>query len=96
MGRTITFREVSLTEEQRRELTHYTRATTIPAGLARRARIVLLAAEGTPIREIVRRVGVQRNIVRKWLDRFRDRGIEGLEDLPRPGRAPVFSPLGLH
>jgi len=56
----------------------------------------LLGAEGTPIREIVRRVGVQRNIVRKWLDRFRNRGIEGLEDLPRPGRAPVFSPLGLH
>lgn len=94
MARLTTKRRIVLNHEQRVELTLYTRATTVPAGLARRARIVLLAADANPIREIARLVGVQRNVVRKWLDRFRQRGTDGLDDLPRPGRKPVFSPHG--
>ena len=37
-----------LTAAERRELEAMTRATRIPAGLARRARLILALADGTP------------------------------------------------
>jgi len=27
----------------------------------------------------------------KWRNRFREKGMEGLQDLPRPGQKPVYS-----
>jgi DNA-binding CsgD family transcriptional regulator len=39
------------------------RSSSVQAGLAQRARIVLLAAEGLPNAEIARRVGVTRQTV---------------------------------
>src|SRR5262249_24532949 len=90
------FRTVHLSPEQRAELLHLTRSPSAPAGKARRARIVLLAADGVGLRAISRAVDVDRKIVRDWLDRYRKKGIGGLEDMPRPGRAPVFSPLRRH
>ncbi len=85
-------RVMELTEPVRTELTHLTRSPSVAAGLARRARMVLLAAEGVPLRHIAPRVGVQRNVVRDWLDRFRQRGVAGLPDRPRSGRPRSFSP----
>ena len=90
------FRTVQLSAEQRAELVHLTRSPSAPAGKARRARIVLLAAAGVGLRAISRLVDVDRKVVRDWLDRYRKRGLAGLEDLPRPGRIPVFSPLRRH
>jgi transposase len=46
------------------------RSTAIPAGLARRARIVLLAGAGVPNAEIARRVGVSRPRVIGWRERY--------------------------
>ena len=37
---------------------------------------------------------VQRRIVRKWGERFLARRLDGLTDLLRPGRPPVFPPGG--
>ena len=81
-----------LTIETRASLEHLTRSPSAPAGLARRARIVLLAAAGVPVRQIGPRVGCDRNVVRDWLDRFGAHGLDGLRDLPRPGRARAFPP----
>jgi transposase len=53
--------------------------------MALRARIVLLAAEAVPNREIADRVGVSRPTVNKWRSRYADRGVAGLADEPRPG-----------
>jgi len=83
-----------LTLEARERLVQLTRSPTVPAGVARRARIVLLAADGLPLRPIAPRVGCDRNVVRDWLDRFREQGLAGLQDRPRPGRARAFSPCG--
>lgn len=85
-------RLIVLTEPVRADLQRLLRSTTTAAGLARRARIVLLAADGIAIRHIGPRVGVSRTVVRDWLDRFRARGIAGLQDLPRPGRPRRCSP----
>ena len=83
---------VDLTADTRASLVHLTRSPSAPAGLARRARIVLLAAERVPVRRIAERVSVDRKIVRRWLDRFRQQGLDGLRDRRRPGRRRVFSP----
>ena len=87
-------RVVELTGEARAALEVVTRRTTVAAGLARRARIVLLAAEGVPLERIARQLGVDRNVVRTWVDRYRVGGLADLVDRPRSGRPRTFSPLG--
>ncbi len=56
------------------------------AGLAQRARIVLLADEGVGTNEIVHRVGVSKPTVIAWKKRYAAEGIAGLDDRPKPGR----------
>src|SRR3954469_21422920 len=68
-------------------LRRWARSTAIPAGLARRARIVLLAGGGVPNAEIARRVGVSRPTVIGWRERYLEGGTAALDDRPRPGRA---------
>ena len=85
-------RVVDVTAEGRATLVHLTRRPSVAAGLARRARIVLLAADGLAVRHIATQVGVDRNVVRTWLDRFRAQGVTGLQDRPRPGRPRAFPP----
>jgi len=83
---------ILLSTERRTELEAWQRRTTLAAGLARRARMVLLRAEGHSLAEIARRVGVAVRVVTKWLQRYRQHGLHGLGDKHRPGRPPVFSP----
>jgi transposase len=69
-----------------KELVRLTRSSSVSAGLARRARIVLLAADGLSNTEIAQRVGVSRPTVISWRDRYGTSGLAGLEDGPRSGR----------
>lgn len=72
----------------RDKLERLTRSSTVRAGLAQRARIVLLAAEGLSNTEIAERVGASRPTVIGWRDRYQARGLAGLEDQVRAvGRA---------
>jgi transposase len=77
---------VELADEDRAELTRWTRAPSLRAGLAQRARIVLLADEGVGTNEIVNRVGVSKPTVIAWKKRYAAEGIEGLADRRKPGR----------
>ena len=70
----------------REVLERWTRATSVRAGLAVRARIVLAAAEGEANEWIAQRVGVSKVTVLKWRARYQDRGLKGLADEPRSGR----------
>ena len=81
-----------LSGAERQALDHLQRRPSAPAGLVRRARIVLLAAEGMPLRTIAPTVGVERRTVRDWLDRFAVHRVAGLRDRPRPGRPRRFPP----
>jgi transposase len=78
-----------LSAEDRAALERWSRRRKTAAGLARRSRIVLLAADGVPNREIATRVGCHLNTVRLWRGRFTASGVEGLLDEPRPGRPRV-------
>jgi transposase-like protein len=75
-----------LTPAERRTLRAWQQATTIPAGLARRGRILLLLADGMTITDMATIVGVSRHFVYKWVQRFLAEGIEGLADKPGRGR----------
>jgi transposase len=85
-------RVVDLSDQERATLAALTRRTTVAAGLVRRARMVLLAADGMPLDRIAREVGADRTIVRPWVDRYRAGGLAALQDRPRPGRPRTFSP----
>jgi transposase len=83
--------EIRLDPETRRSLEGWVRASTTEQRYVRRARIVLLAADGMASRAIAREVGVMTGIVSIWRKRFAAAGIGGLKDKPRPGAKRVYS-----
>ncbi len=83
---------VSLTSADREALESMQRSTTIEAGVAKRARIILCISKGISVSDTARTVGISRRLVYEWVERFNDQGLKGLRDKPRPGRTPFFSP----
>src|SRR5215213_3573249 len=68
-------------------LRRWANAAQAPAALVRRAKILLLAAEGVANSEIAERLGVSRPTVIAWRKRYVREGLTGgLADWPRPGR----------
>jgi transposase len=67
-------------------LASWVRSPSIRAGLAQRARIVLLAGDGIGTNEIVTRTGVSKPTVIAWKKRYAAEGIGGLDDRPKRGR----------
>jgi hypothetical protein len=83
---------ITLTGEEECRLEHLVRTRMERAFLVQRARIVLLLARGRSISKTAELVGLARREVRTWGRRFQEKRLEGLDDLPRSGRPPVFSP----
>ena len=77
---------IRLTPAERQTLLAWQRATTSRAGLVRRTRIILLLAEGVTITTIAATVGLSRHHTYKWIQRFMQEGLAGLEDKPGRGR----------
>ena len=77
---------VEVPPRDRDVLASWVRSPSIRAGLAQRARIVLLAGDGIGTNEIVRRTGVSKPTVIVWKKRYAAEGTGGLEDRPRPGK----------
>lgn len=75
-----------LTPEQREQLEGIVRSRSLPAGLVKRARIVLLSAAGKTNQEIARQLGLTTATVGKWRGRFLEQDVTGLHDELRPGR----------
>ena len=76
---------ITLSEVERRELEGLARRRKTAQGLARRARIVLAAAEELENKTIVERLGADANTVGKWRRRFAECRLDGLYDEPRSG-----------
>jgi transposase len=81
-----------LSVEDRVELEARVRAQTTAHRDRQRARVVLLAADGTPGTQIAPLVGLSPQSVCKWRCQFRDHGLDGLSDAPRSGRPLVYGP----
>jgi transposase len=84
---------LAVREGDRTRLADLARLPSVPSGLAKRARIVLLAADGMPNAQIARAVGVSRPTVICWRDRYAAGGIRALDDEPRSGRPPVIDEI---
>ena len=94
-GRTTSL-TIRLTPAERQTLLAWQRATTISAGRARRGRIILLVADRMAISAVAATVGISRRFVYKWVQRFLEKGLEGLVDKPGRGyyRVPRQAYLG--
>ena len=82
-----------VSEADRKVLESWVRSTSVPAGLARRARIVLLAADEVGTNEIVDRTGSTRPTVTMWRNRYITEGLAGLDERPKKGRAPEIDQI---
>src|SRR3954453_23516288 len=78
-------RTVDVPESDRRELERRGPGGGGSARGGERARILRLAAEGVPGNQIAALVGCAEPTVVTWRGRYAERGLVGLEDLPRPG-----------
>ena len=74
-----------LTGEERETLERWARRPTTAQALAQRARMVLRCAVGKTNAAVAREVGVTRQTVGRWRDRFVRKRVDGLLDEPRPG-----------
>jgi transposase-like protein len=84
---------IELSTEERGELERRSRTYTDPYFRVVRAKIVLMAADGVENKEIAARLDTVPQVVHRWRKRFFEQRLDGLDDEPRTGRPPVFSPL---
>lgn len=89
---------IELSDEEREALQEVVRAGKTERRVADRARMILWADEGVPIRESASRLRCAKQTVQNWRNWYLQRRKEGLgtvealEDRPRPGRPRRFSP----
>ena len=79
---------IDLSAEEKAELQRRVRSSLTSQRDVRRARIVLLRAEGQPETEVASAVEVSVNTVSLWSRRFEDGGVAALADVPGRGRKP--------
>jgi len=83
---------ITLTSTEKSALENLARQYTSPYYQVVRAKVILLAAQGLDNDQIGSQVSLPRQIVSKWRKRFFEERLAGLENLPRSGRPPSFSP----
>ena len=82
---------IRLTEEERAELEGLARSTKTEHRLRQRARIVLLAADGTASRAIGREVGCTTGTASKWRVRYARARLAGLDETGDRGAEPKYT-----
>lgn len=75
-----------LLPEEQTHLEQLLRCTRVSAGLARRARTMLLLADGVSLRHIQTQTGMSPRRTLHWKKCWREKGLDGLLDAPRTGR----------
>ena len=92
MGTNKTPIEIELADDERGFLERVARSFTAPHRDVIRAQLILSLADGMSVSAVGRQVGLARRIVCKWAVRFGRKRLMGLDDAPRSGRPPRFSP----
>ena len=82
----------ALTEAERTAIEKLAHSRTAPARQVERARIVRQASQGQIAPAIAAELRLTAETVRDWIKRFNTRGVAGLEDRPRAGRPPTYTP----
>ena len=82
--------EIVLTQEERRTLERWARGRRTEVRVAKRAKIVLAAAQGKQNKDIAQELGISRLTVGLWRSRFVEKRLPGItRDAPRGGRPPI-------
>lgn len=84
--------DLILSDDDRQTVRAMLRSTTLSAGIARRARVILALADGCSYSEIGRRFGVTDAFIARWKERVVSGGIAALGDRPRSGRPDRLDP----
>jgi len=79
-------RPVVLPNEEREQLRALASSRSLPYGLVKRARLILLAGDGVANKVIAQELRMSGWTVSKWRGRYWAQGIQGLHDELRPGR----------
>jgi transposase len=87
MGRLYT---INLTPEELAQLAATARSNVAALRDVRRARIVLMSAQGCANREIARKLEISPNSVSTWRRRFIQEGLVGLQERPGRGRQRTY------
>lgn len=79
-------KEMALSLEDRLELESVAKKPSSPQGLVQRCRIVLMTADKVPVEQIEKKLDTTRATIRKWKERYVERGFDGLFDNVRSSR----------
>lgn len=90
MPRRLQVRELS--EKERETIQETVRSRTAAVREVERARIIRASSEGQSVAEIASGLQLKAAKVCKWIHRFNERGLAGLDDEPRAGRPATYTP----
>ena len=82
----------ALSEAERTAVEKLAHSRTAPARQVERARIVWQASQDQMAPAIAAALRLTAHTVRDWVKRFNAQGLAGLEDQPRAGRPPTYTP----
>lgn len=77
---------LDLTAQERQQLEGIVASRSLPHGLVRRARMILLTEDGMSVRQTAAHVKVTPPAVSNWRKRFREQRLAGLHDALKSGR----------
>ena len=77
---------VNISDDEKKQLKSLVSSRSLPHGIVRRARIILMSSQGISNKQIAERVGLSQPSVAKWRKRFLDGGLQGLHDELRSGK----------
>ncbi len=80
------------TVEERSAVDKLAHSRTAPARRVERARMIWQASQGAGAPEIAETLRLDASTVRGWIRRFNAEGLAGLDDRPRAGRPPTYTP----
>lgn len=80
-----------LGEADLQQLESMARSRSLPHALVQRAQIVLACAAGHTNQAVAQRLGLAPMTVGKWRQRYRQLGLQGLQDEPRSGRPRTYT-----
>src|ERR1700739_4034386 len=84
--------EMSLTSNQRSELSSIAQSRSLPAGYVFRARLILMLAQGASFNTIKRRLQTSAPTIIRWKQRFLESGLAGLDTYHPGQKATVLTP----
>ena len=85
-----TAKKLNCSDESIAELKKIINAHKSEQRMVRRAKMILLCAEGHQIKDIADKLGERQNTVILWRDRFIEQGIKGLNDIKRSGKPATY------